>query len=84
MSTNVLVEKYVDPGVPLVTITVNKLPIPNNLIDLGVAINVMTMETMRNLHIWQIQPTPTVLELANWSKIKPKGVVDDVIVNIDS
>lgn len=71
MSTNIVLEKYVDPGVPLVTISINKFSIPNTLIDLGIAINVMTMENMHNLNIWNIQPTPTLLELENRSKIRP-------------
>ena len=77
-------EKYIDPGVPLVTISINKFSIPNTLIDLGAAINVMTMETLCNLKIYNIWPTPTMLELTDRSKVKPEGVVDDVIVSIDS
>ena len=51
---------------------------------MGVAINVMTMETLHNLDIYNIKPTPTILELADRSKVKLEGVVDDVIVSIDS
>ena len=77
-------EKFIDPGVPLATISIDKFSILNTLIDLGVAINVMTMETLRSLNIYNIIPTPTILELADRSKVKPEGVVDDVIVSIDS
>ena len=77
-------EKYIDPGVPLVTISINIFSIPNTLIDLGVAINVMTMETLCNLKIYNIRPTPTILELADKSNVKPEGVIDDAIVSIDS
>ena len=84
MSTNISIEKYIDPGVPLVTICINKFSIPNTLIDLRVAINVMTMETLRSLNIYNIRPTPTILQLADRSKLKPEGLVDDVIVSIDS
>ena len=55
MLTNLSMEKYIDPGVPLVTISINKFSIPNTLIDLGVAINVMTMETLCNLKIYNIR-----------------------------
>ena len=84
MSTNITMEKYIDPSVPLVTTNINRFSIPNTLIDLGAAINVMTMETLRNMKIYNIRPTPTILELADRSKVKPEGVVDDVIVSIDS
>ena len=84
MSTSITMEKYIDPGVPLVTISINSFSIPNTLIDLGATINVMTIETLRNLKIYNIRPTPTILELVDRSKVKPEGVVDDVIVSIDS
>ena len=84
MSTNISMEKYIDPGVPLVTISINNFSIPNTLIDLGAAINVMAMETLRNLKIYNIRPTPTILELADRSNVKLEGVEDDVIVFIDS
>ena len=42
------------------------------------------METLCNLKIYNIRPTPTILELADRSKVKPEGVVDDVIISIDS
>ena len=65
MSTNISIEKYIDSGVPLVTVCINKFSIPNNLIDLDAAINVMTMETLHRLNIYNIRPTPTILELAD-------------------
>ena len=84
MSANISIEKYIDPGVPLVTISINKFSIPNTLIDLVAVINVMTMERLYRLNIYNIRPTPTILELANRSKVKPEGVVDDIIGSIDS
>ena len=44
----------------------------------------MTKQTMDQLGLVHIRPTPTVLELADRSKIKAKGVLDDVIVSLDS
>lgn len=38
---------------------------------------------MEQLGLGHIHPTPTVLELADRSKIKPDGVLDDVVVSID-
>ena len=64
-STNALldppIEKYEDPGNPIVTIFVWGTPIPNTLIDLTDSINVMTLQTIRKLNIPSIQPTPTML-----------------------
>jgi hypothetical protein len=77
-------EKYVDPGNPIVTISIKNSSIPNTLNDLGVVINVMTMETMEKLNLCNLRPTPTALELADRSKIKPEGVLEDIIVSLDS
>ena len=43
----------------------------------------MTLQTMRELNILNIRPTPTMLELADRSKIKPEGVLDDETVSIE-
>eukprot|EP00253_Pinus_taeda_P028253 PITA_28253 len=53
-------------------------------VDLGATINVMTKQTMDQLRLSHLRPTPTVLELADRSKIKPEGVLDDVIISLDS
>ena len=68
----------------MVTITVNNFSIPKTLIDLGVAIIVMTLETMEYLHLKILRPTTTVLELADRSKITPEGILEDIIVSLDS
>ena len=51
MSNIVSVEKYVDPGIPMVTITIKKISISKTLIDLGASINVMTLEAIKYLNM---------------------------------
>ena len=46
MLGSVSIEKYVDHGIPIVAIYINNIPLLNTLIDLGVALNVMTKGTM--------------------------------------
>ena len=84
MSNTIFVEKYVDPGIPMVTITINKFSISKTLIDLGAAINVMTLETMKYLNLKNLRPTTTVLELVDRSKIAPEWMLEDIIVSMDS
>ena len=67
-----LLSKYDDPGNPIVTMHIGHTQIPNVLVDLGAAINVMTIETVRKLGLTNLRPTPTVLELADRSTIKPE------------
>ena len=56
---------------------------PNVLVDLSASINVMNKETVRKLGLTNLWPIPTILEVANRSTIKPKGILDDLIVLVD-
>ena len=69
---------------PVVSVQIGNVLVSNVLIDLGAAINVMTKQTMDQLRLSYLHPTPTVLELADRSKIKPEGVLDDVIISLYS
>ena len=69
LTNQIRVDKYEDPRNPIVTVCIKGTYIPNTLIDLGAAINVMTLQMMRELNILNIRPTPTMLELADISKI---------------
>ena len=44
----------------------------------------MTIETIRKLGLTNLRPTPTILELADSSTIKPEGILDDLIISVDS
>ena len=71
MTGCVSVEKYTDPRNPIVSVQIGNVLISNVLIDLGVAINDMNKQTMDQLWLSHLLPTPIVLELADRSKIKP-------------
>jgi hypothetical protein len=68
--------KYSDPGNPVVTIEINGVALPNTLIDLGAAINVMSVNTMKTLQLDHLIPTQTLLELTDKSVITPVGSLD--------
>jgi hypothetical protein len=85
MLGKIIVPKYLDLGIPLVNVHINKTLIQNTLIDLGVAINVMTKYTMLKLNLQGfLRDTPTVLQLADRSTVKPEGMLEDIILSIDS
>jgi hypothetical protein len=68
-----------------VTITINEVFIGNTLIDLGATINVMTTTTLEQLQLQPLLwPTPTILELADKTRVIPKGILDDVMVTLTS
>eukprot|EP00253_Pinus_taeda_P007729 PITA_07729 len=77
--------KYGDPGHPTVTVQVGKTFVSKVLVDLGAAINIMTLETTQLLQLKHlIRETPTILELANRFTIKPEGVIEDLVISVES
>ena len=68
-----LSNKYKDPRNPTVVVFINKISIPNTLVVLGVAINIMTKEILKTLGLTNLGPIPTILELADCSTVKPEG-----------
>ena len=84
MMGKVPLTKYVDPGNPTVTLYIVWIQISNVLVDLGASIKVMTIETLKQLVLSNIRPTPTILEMAHRSTIKLEGFLDDILVFVDS
>eukprot|EP00253_Pinus_taeda_P030064 PITA_30064 len=85
MLGQVICLKYLDPGSLVVDVHINGTIIPQTLIDLGVAINVMTRDTMLKLNLQSsLRKTSTVLQLVDRSTVTPEGIVEDVLVSVDS
>lgn len=57
--------KYEDPGNPIVTVQIYGPTLSNALVDLGAAINILTTTTCQKLGITSVEPTSTLLELAD-------------------
>eukprot|EP00253_Pinus_taeda_P012613 PITA_12613 len=76
--------KYEDPGNPIVTVQIYGQTLTNALVDLGVAINILTTATCQKIGITSAEPTSTFLELADRSVVRPEGILHDVMVSVDS
>eukprot|EP00253_Pinus_taeda_P035613 PITA_35613 len=77
-------QKYVDSGSPIVKTHINGIEIPNTMIHLGATINIISRQTMEQLKLPNRLFTPTLLQLADRSIIKPDGVLEDISVSLDS
>ena len=75
MMRKMTIQKYLDLGSPVVKIHINGTEIPNTLIDLGAAVNIMSKQVMDSLRLPNLQYTPTLLQLAYRYVIKPDGVL---------
>eukprot|EP00253_Pinus_taeda_P009894 PITA_09894 len=76
--------KYEDPRNPIVTVQIYGQTLTNALVDLGAAINILTTSTCQKLGITSVEPTSTLLELADRSVVRPEGTLYDVMVSVDS
>lgn len=84
MMGKIAIQKYVDPGSPIVKTHINGIEIPNTLIDLGETINIVSKQTMEQLKLPNLLYTPTFLQLADRSVIKPDGVLEDISISLGS
>jgi len=84
MTYQPLLTRYNDPGNLMVIVYLDDKPISNTLIDLRASINVMTKELLNTLELHGLRHTPNVLELAGRSRVKPKGVLEDTVIIVDS
>ena len=53
------------------------------LLDLGASVNLLPYLVYEQLGLGELKPTSIILQLADGSVIVPKGVVEDVLVQVD-
>ena len=53
------------------------------LLDLGASVNLLPYSVYEQLGLGELKPTSIILQLADQSVIVPKGVVEDVLVQVD-
>ncbi|XP_022865447.1 uncharacterized protein LOC111385297 [Olea europaea var. sylvestris] len=75
--------KYKDPGCPTISCVIGNHEFAQALLDMGASVNLMPYSIYLLLVLGEIKPTSMVLQLANRSTIRPRGVVKDVLVQID-
>ncbi|KAH9287556.1 hypothetical protein KI387_031673, partial [Taxus chinensis] len=84
LTGKLLLPKYGDPGSPVIFVSIWNKDVHNVLVDLGVAINVMIVDTLKTLPLTGIQPTNTILQMADQSVAKPEGVIEYVALMVES
>ncbi|KAL5556361.1 hypothetical protein UlMin_038597 [Ulmus minor] len=72
--------KYKDPGCPTVACQIGNQACGQALLDLGATVNLMPYSVYLQLGLGEIKPTTVVLQLADRSVRKPRGIVEDVLV----
>ena len=84
MLEKLVAPRYFYPKSPIVTFTIHVIQVQNSLVDLGASINVMKKEVLSRLYIVFLRETPTILKLVDNSTIKLDGMIENVIVTLNS
>ena len=75
--------KYKDPGCPTISCIIGNTKIEHALLDLGASVNLLPFSVYQQLGLGELKPTSVTLQLADRSVKVPRGVVEDVLVQID-
>ena len=75
--------KYKDPGCPTISCIIGNTKIERALLDLGASVNLLPFSVYQQLGLGELKPTSVTLQLADQSVKVPRGVVEDVLVQID-
>jgi hypothetical protein len=78
-----LPRKCKDPGVFAIPCSIGDKKFENCMLDLGASINVMPTSIYNNLNLGPLQPTGLIVQLANRSNVRPAGVLEDVLVQVN-
>ncbi|XP_024017304.1 uncharacterized protein LOC112090375 [Morus notabilis] len=75
--------KYKDPGCPTISCQIGTHEFSQALLDLGSSMNLMPYSVYSQLGLEEIKPTSVVLQLADRSIKRLRGIVEDVLLQID-
>ena len=75
--------KYKDPGCPTIACIIGSTKVDRALLDLGASVNLLPFSVYEQLGLGELKPTTIALQLADHSVKIPRGIVQDVLVQID-
>ncbi|XP_058189174.1 uncharacterized protein LOC131306767 [Rhododendron vialii] len=82
LQTNIA-PKYKDPGSPTIEVAIGVRRIEQALLDLGASVNLLPYSVYQELGLWEMKPTRVTLQLADQRVRVPRGIVEDVLVQVD-
>ncbi|GFZ14664.1 hypothetical protein Acr_24g0008540 [Actinidia rufa] len=78
------VPKYKDPGCPTISCIIGGCKIDRALLNLGSSVNLLPYSVYKDLGLGELKPTRVTLELADRSVKVPRGIIDDVLIQVDT
>ena len=80
---NNLPPKYKDPGSPTISIVVGNSKLGHALVDLGASVNLLPYSVYVEIGLGELEQTNITLQLADRNVKIPRGIVKDVLVQVD-
>jgi hypothetical protein len=75
--------KYKDPGCPTISCFIGEHKVERALLDLRASVNLLPYSVFQSLNLRELKPTSVTLLLADRSVKVPRGIVEDVLVQVD-
>ena len=75
--------KYKDPGCPTISVQIGDSFVERALLDLGDSVNLLPYSIYKQLGLGELKATTITLSLADHSIKVPRGVVEDVLVQVE-
>lgn len=80
---NKIPPKYKDPGSPTLSCVIGEHFIDRALLDLGASVNLLPYSVYLQLGLGELKPTRLKLQLADRSIKIPRGIIENVLVQVD-
>ncbi|RVW21114.1 hypothetical protein CK203_112713 [Vitis vinifera] len=75
--------KYKDPGCPTISVSIGGTCVEKALLDLRASVNLLYYSVYKHLGLGELKPTSITLSLADRSVKIPRGMIEDVLVQVD-
>ena len=75
--------KYKDLGCPIISCFIGEHTIERALLDLGASVNLLPYSVFQSLNLGELKPISVTLLLADRSVKVPRGIIKDVLVQVD-
>ena len=75
--------KYKDPSCPTISVNIGGTCVEKAMLNLGASVNLLPYSMYKQLRLGELKPTSITLSLADRSIKIPKGIVEDVLIQVD-
>ncbi|RVW18721.1 hypothetical protein CK203_098139 [Vitis vinifera] len=76
--------KYKDSGCPTILVMIGGTIVEKALLDLGASVNLLPYSVYKQLGLGELKPTSITLSLEDRSVKIPRGIIEDVLVQVDN